>query len=465
MDVIPPLSSRVQAKRRALELTITLLSSGPLLAQEQSSPSVAPAWSSGFHYAAAGLCFVILAVILTGIWRRHRRKVTPPAPPTNLEQHDSMPAWWSLLDAAFEGALLCDQGRVIYANATAVAVIGHDRVDIIGKPLSLLFNSAEDSTALLERAALNPVVMSLSTGGAIASVELASRQQTVDHRCLVYVALRSTVPGSAQSGDAPGPYAILGTTSPAANQSSHNEHALALEHAQRSGHLHLQLQPVLSLESQQQQGARLNLHWPGLPLDHQDVDELQLYAQHSGLQLALSESLLHCACEHSMEPHNIRQQDPLYVKLAAEHFWQDNFVEALQTRVSEAGCAPAAILLLIDEGAVTQRLPAVIGRFQQLHAMGFLLGLDDFGQTQSSLRLLHSGALQHLLISTAWIKSMGTRKQDLRYLRDLVSYCHKLGLGVHLKQLTNDSHLQAARLIECDSISGPLVDKILTATT
>jgi diguanylate cyclase (GGDEF)-like protein len=108
----------------------------------------------------------------------------------------SMPDWWRLTEASFDGVLLCEHGRVLYTNQSAAELLGYEKAELIGKPLSLLVGSGSDSEALLSQAAIKPVMLNADTGNDThRRLELRSRQQWVEHRQLDFVSLRGLAGG------------------------------------------------------------------------------------------------------------------------------------------------------------------------------------------------------------------------------------------------------------------------------
>ncbi len=535
----------------------------------------------------------------------------------------SNPDWWRLTEASFDGILLCEQGRILYANQSAADLLGHDKVAVIGKPISLLLGSGHDSEELLALAELKPALLHSDTGdGAHRSLELRSRQQWVDHRQLYFASLRLAADSAAgnnafydgltglagqqllserveqaiKAADRhPASHALLfveldqlpalkqrygrqradrmlqtlatrlgqstrrentvarvgdahfavfvenlantqaaakvagqvlqtlkrpvhlderelltsasigiaiypedADTLPqllllaeratestrlrgpnryqfcnddinrrvaaqlhleAALQEARNDVVSALREAHSQNTFTLTLQPVSKLQDNSRVGSIAGLSWPDSAPDYRHIDQLYELAVEVDLDRDISACMLQAACEFAA--HNSSSTGAIGIKIAAAHFLEQDFVDQVNTIVALSSCNPQQIMLTFDESVLTQQLKQSSEKLGQLRQSGLQIGIDHFADGQTSLLLLRSGNISQVAITTSWIKSVGTHKQDLKALRALVKLCHRLQLQVHIDQVSTESHIKVARLIECDTASGPLIEQHL----
>ena len=115
-----------------------------------------------------------------------------PAEPKNVS---ARPEWWRLLEASFDGILVCELGRVLFCNQAAERLLGRHSDEIVGKPLSLVLGSGSDSDSLLRASIKKPIHFPRAEGSAEEGLELSSRRYLVDHRALTLVSLRASLPG------------------------------------------------------------------------------------------------------------------------------------------------------------------------------------------------------------------------------------------------------------------------------
>ena len=247
----------------------------------------------------------------------------------------------------------------------------------------------------------------------------------------------------------------------AALQHARSEVVSALREAQSQNTFTLTVQPVGMLRDSSQVGSIAGLAWPDSPPDYRYIDQLYELASEVELDRDISACLLQAACKFAANPDN-SGAGTIAIKIAAPHFLQADFVEQVNTLVTLSGCNPQHIMLTFDESVLTTQLHQTSEKLQKLRQAGLQIGIDHFADGQTSLLLLRSGNITQVTITTAWIKSVGTNKQDLKALRALVKLCHRLHLQVHIGQVSTDSHFKVARLIECDTASGPLIEKLLT---
>lgn len=537
----------------------------------------------------------------------------------------SNPDWWRLTEASFDGVLLCEQGRILYANQSAADLIGHDKVEMIGKPISLLLGSGHDSEELLALAALKPALLHSDTGdGAHRPLELRSRQQWVDHRQLYFASLRLAAERSSGSnafydgltglagqqllserveqaikaadrhpashallfveldqlpalkqrygrqradrmlqtlatrlgqstrrentvarvGDAH--FAVfvenLANTQAAAKvagqvlqtlkrpvhlderelltsasigiaiypedadtlpqllqlaekasestrlrgpnryqfynddinrrvaaqlnleaslQEARNDVVSALREAQSQNNFTLTLQAVSKLQDNSQVGSIAGLSWPDSPPDYRHIDQLYDLAAEVDLDRDISACMLQAACEFEARTADSSSAGTIGIKIAAAHFLQHDFVDQVNTIVALSSCNAQHIMLTFDEAVLTRQLKLGSEKLGQLRQSGLQIGIDHFADGQTSLLLLRTGLISQVAMTTSWIKSVGTHKQDLKALRALVKLCHRLHLQVHIDQVSTESHLKVARLIESDTASGAFIEQCL----
>ncbi len=114
--------------------------------------------------------------------------------PAGAGDHPVQPEWWRLLEASFDGVLICEHGRVLYCNKAAESILGPDRNEIVGKPLSLVLGSGSDSDSLLRETASKPIHLPRAEDKDKPHLELSSRRHIVGHRALTLVSLRENDP-------------------------------------------------------------------------------------------------------------------------------------------------------------------------------------------------------------------------------------------------------------------------------
>ena len=385
----------------------------------------------------------------------------------------SMPGWWRLTEGSFDGIILCEHGRVLHANQPAADLLGYDKVEMIGQPFSLLVGSDSDSETLLSLAAGKPVLLDTHTGDNTRPLQLRSRQQWVDHRHVNFASLRRLPGDNKDNATSYDGLAGDGLTELAEQQrsseriepsplvTSRPELGSSLREALRQNSFTLSLEAIMELQEENRIGSKAGLCWPKSPPDYRPIDRLYALAQDLDLEGDISTRVLQAAARFAAGPASAHNAGLLCIKIAEAHFWQQDFTDEVHDIVSQPGGIPQQIMLVFDEAVLASQVQKSIRKLRQLEQMGCQVGIDHFTDKHTSLRLLGSCAINQISTSTSWIKSMGTRRQDLKAIRALVKLCHRLHIQVLIDQVSTENHLKVAQLIGFDRASGPLIEQML----
>jgi diguanylate cyclase (GGDEF)-like protein len=240
-----------------------------------------------------------------------------------------------------------------------------------------------------------------------------------------------------------------------------DELAASFVDAREQDLVRLVLQPVASLSPLERAGARAMPQWPGAAQDA-DIEQLYAMAEAAGGADALSEYLLQAVCTYCR--HNRDDTQLIRVKIAASHFWRPHFVDEVAKALKTSGAYPQRIMLTFEEAMLSAEVKASAIKLHQLERLGCKLGLDQFANSNTSLLLLPNCAFAEVAISTAWIKSIGTSRQDLKTLRGMVTFCHQLALQVRVDGVSTDNHLKVADAIGGNFASGSLIQRRLNSS-
>jgi EAL domain-containing protein (putative c-di-GMP-specific phosphodiesterase class I) len=332
------------------------------------------------------------------------------------------------------------------------------------QPFSLLVGSGSDSETLLSKARSKPVLLDTGTGDNTRHLELRSRQHWVDHRQVNFASLRGLPDDNKDSSrfyDGLTGLAALQRSSERIVVTPRPDLVSSLREALDQNSFTLGLEAVMELQGQNRIGLKAGLRWPGSSPHYHPIDRLYALAREVDLERDISTRMLQAAGSFAAGPISDYNASLLCIKIAETHFWQQDFTDEVHDMVSHHGCIPQQIMLVFDEAVLSSQVQQSIHKLRQLDQMGCLIGIDHFADNHTSLLLLGRCAINQVSISTSWIKSMGTRRQDLKAIRALVKLCHRLHMQVLIDQVSTENHLKVAQLIGFDRASGPLIEQML----
>lgn len=204
----------------------------------------------------------------------------------------------------------------------------------------------------------------------------------------------------------------------------------ALKHGIANNELRLYFQPKVDLKTGAMVGAEALVRWerPG----HGLVPPLEFIgvAERSGLILEVDAWVMRTAVEHIARWH-AQGLWPLDWRLAVNQCAADLRRPSLVgeiTSLLQQHALPAQVLEVeITESALLDHTVEIIGRMQELQALGIALAIDDFGTGFSSLAYLRDLPISVIKIDRSFVRDMLTKSSDSVLVQTIVAMAHNLG--------------------------------------
>lgn len=108
----------------------------------------------------------------------------------------------------------------------------------------------------------------------------------------------------------------------------------------------------------------------------------------------------------------------------------------------------------LTESAEIADLKTANQALQALRAMGFEVGLDDFGAGAASFRYLHAFEVDFVKFDCALIRDLGKSKREDRLISGLVKLCRELGVTTVAEGVEDASRLEQVRALGFDRGQG-----------
>jgi diguanylate cyclase (GGDEF)-like protein/PAS domain S-box-containing protein len=229
----------------------------------------------------------------------------------------------------------------------------------------------------------------------------------------------------------------------------------ALRQALDKGEFRLYYQPQVDQDGKLI-GAEALLRW--LPANRDLVlpAEFIPLAEETGLIIPIGQWVLDTACAQlkAWERDPRTQSLQMSVNVSARQFHQLDFVAMVQNSLVSSGINPARLKLELTESVVLENVDVVVGRMQQLNALGVSFCLDDFGTGYSSLSYLKRLPLDQVKIDQSFVSDVTENQNDAAIVRAIMAMSRSLGLQVIAEGVETQAQRDFLLKNECVAYQG-----------
>lgn len=223
------------------------------------------------------------------------------------------------------------------------------------------------------------------------------------------------------------------------------------------------LQPKVSTDGKRLLGAEALVRWQhprmGLLAPGSFIPQLEKNGGIMRLDVYMFEQV--CALMQRWMQEG-RSLCPISVNLSRRHFRTPGFLQQLKC-IADAYHVPRGMieLELTEAGFFDEeRVQNVRGCIAQMHEMGFLCSLDDFGSGYSSLGLLREFEVDVIKLDRKFFLEIDDPKgrDVVKYLTQLV---HELGMDIVAEGIETQKQLDFLSEVHCDTVQGFIFSKPL----
>ncbi len=166
-------------------------------------------------------------------------------------------------------------------------------------------------------------------------------------------------------------------------------------------------------------------------------------AEETGMILAIGDWVLNTACAQlKCWQQNAKTRElSLSVNVSAKQFNQADFVEKVNSVITEHGIDPAFLKLEITESMLLDDIQEMIEKMIALRKIGIGFELDDFGTGYSSLQYLKKLPLNQLKIDQSFVRDLAQDDSDKVIVRTIINTAHNLNLNVIAEGVETEEQL------------------------
>lgn len=237
-----------------------------------------------------------------------------------------------------------------------------------------------------------------------------------------------------------------------------------LRQALQLGSFVLHYQPKVKIASGKIDGCEALVRWNHPDKGMISPDDFIPLAEETGLIIALGEWVLREACRQ-FKAWQAQGLPPIKiaVNLSARQFLQSDFVESIQTILSEFDIDPHWLDLELTESMVMEDPDRIAKLLAELKQIGFALSLDDFGTGYSSLNYLRRFPIDCLKIDRSFILDVASDATAASVANSVIGIAHSLGIHAIAEGVETREQYAFLAMCECDSVQGYLFSKPLPA--
>lgn len=207
------------------------------------------------------------------------------------------------------------------------------------------------------------------------------------------------------------------------------ESSLRLALKQNELHLHYQIQIT---EDNHITGVEALIRWTDSRGKSIPPVEFIPVAEDCGLILQLGLWVLETACRTLEKWSNDPNLEKLSVavNVSAKQFHHDSFVSEVKEILTRTGAPARQLKLELTESVLLKDIEVVIGKMQELKALGIGFAIDDFGTGFSSLSYLKRLPIDELKIDQSFVRDILIDPNDLAIAKMVIALGNSLGLTV-----------------------------------
>ncbi|WP_026824362.1 bifunctional diguanylate cyclase/phosphodiesterase [Exiguobacterium marinum] len=239
----------------------------------------------------------------------------------------------------------------------------------------------------------------------------------------------------------------------------------ALVTALNQDELTLVYQPKIDLKQNRLEGVEALLRWQHPQIGTIAPSDFIPIAENTGLIHSIGHWVIREGCRTWVrwQRTGIRPFT-LSLNVSPLQFAREDFVDTLQSILLETGMDPMFLELEVTESSMLSYEASTREKLTQLHQLGILISLDDFGTGHSSFSQLRELPVQVLKIDRSFIVNLFTDRNQEAIVRSMIQLGHNLGMKVLMEGVETSAQLEWLLKESCDYVQGYYFSRPLSET-
>ncbi|MBB5173403.1 putative bifunctional diguanylate cyclase/phosphodiesterase [Texcoconibacillus texcoconensis] len=244
------------------------------------------------------------------------------------------------------------------------------------------------------------------------------------------------------------------------NVERHLYHAINNRETERPFTLYYQ--PQIDTRTGKTKGLEALIRWQHSDWGFVPPNKFIPIAEENGLIIPLGKWILLEACQEMKKMQETEGYClPISVNLSPRQIAQDDFVEMVETILTETGIDPKFLVLEITETVVMEWIDSSVEKLEQLKKLGVKIALDDFGEKYSSLGYLMKLPIDIVKIDKSFIQNVHEDGGIKKILNKMINLIQHLELEVLIEGVETNEQLAFLQKQKCHFVQGFLFSRPL----
>ncbi|QNN24103.1 EAL domain-containing protein [Planctomycetales bacterium ZRK34] len=239
-----------------------------------------------------------------------------------------------------------------------------------------------------------------------------------------------------------------------------------LQQALEAGQMEVFYQPITCLESGRVLSLEALMRWQHPELGFISPDQFIPILEETGLIMQYGRWVLEQSCRDLKKwRHDSQACESLKigVNLSKRQLVEPSLIHELGTLLGACELEPKALILEVTESNIMFDEQRIIPVLHQLHELGVLVAMDDFGTGTSSLTALKRFPLDELKIDRSFIHCLEYSRSYAAIIQAIVVLAHNLNLSVVAEGVESSDQIAQLQMLECDQAQGFYLGRPLPA--
>ena len=235
------------------------------------------------------------------------------------------------------------------------------------------------------------------------------------------------------------------------NLDHHLEQALAAEQ------FCIDYQAEATLPARHVIGAEALLRWQHPERGRLGPGEFIAAAESSGLIVALGQWLVDQVCRDLRAWLDVESRARIAINLSPVQMTRGDVVTTIADALARHGCPARCLEVEVTEHVLLHDLVRAREVLGQLHDLGVLVSLDDFGSGYSSLAYLQQLPIDKVKIDRVFVSRMLLDANSRIITETIINLAHSLGLQVLAEGVESEPQAKLLQALGCDLVQGFLI--------
>ena len=218
----------------------------------------------------------------------------------------------------------------------------------------------------------------------------------------------------------------------------------------------LNYQPIFNASGKTVMGFEALIRWKSPTRGMVPPVEFISFAESTGLMVEIGDWVLRTACA---EAARWSEKLALSINLSTSQLRSEKIVERIDAALASNGLPASRLEIEITESSLMEDMAGCKIVLDELHAMGLMLALDNFGTGYSSFNAIRTLPFTRIKIDRSLIDDMGRTKETLSMVRAIVGLCISLGVAVTAEGIETEAQLEILQEVGCHGLQGYLLGR------